>query len=135
MVSKVKSVQANGTWESQHGTLYKFDYEFDNGVAMQANHKTTEHFHKVGTLVEYEVKREGEYGKSGTVQKYDPQTKAGATPYEKTTDVQTQIIRQSSLKVALDFLNVNPNVDQGNFTLEYLKKIAENLTDYVKNGL
>lgn len=67
--SKVKSVQGNGTYESKHGLMYKFDYVFDNDVALQAGHKSENHFN-VGDEVEYEIKRTHEtYGHSGTVSK------------------------------------------------------------------
>lgn len=67
-ISKVKNVQGAGTWESQHGLMFKFDYEFEDGTVMQAMHKSENHFN-VGDEVEYEVKRENEFGKSGKVSK------------------------------------------------------------------
>lgn len=66
--SKVKNVQGAGTWESQHGLMFKFDYEFEDGTVMQAMHKSENHFN-IGDEVEYEVKRENEFGKSGKVSK------------------------------------------------------------------
>ena len=39
-ISKVKSVQPNGTWDSQYGTLYKFEYVMEDGAVVNANHKT-----------------------------------------------------------------------------------------------
>ena len=83
--SKVKSVQASGTWESSYGVMYSFDYEFEDGVVMQANHKTQDGNFKVGEEVEYTIKRENEYGKSGNVSKFQNDAhKAHATnTYEK----------------------------------------------------
>lgn len=68
--SKVKSVQANGTWNSSDGTLfYKFDYEMEDGVSLQAMHKSQNHFNP-GDEVDYEITRTHEtYGNSGKVGK------------------------------------------------------------------
>ena len=68
MISKVKSVQANGTYDSQYGTLYKFDYEMEDGASLSANHKSQTPF-PVGTEVEYEIKGTTEYGNYGKVGK------------------------------------------------------------------
>ena len=67
--SKVKSVQATGSWSSQHGLMYKFEYEFEDGTVMVANHKTETGNFKVGDLVDYEVTKDNEYGKQGKVSK------------------------------------------------------------------
>tara|TARA_R100001480_G_scaffold97051_1_gene101829 strand:+ start:562 stop:954 length:393 start_codon:yes stop_codon:yes gene_type:complete len=66
--SKVKNVQGNGTYESQHGTLFKFDYEFEDGTHLSANHKTQNHF-KIGDTVEYTIKGSNESFSWGTVSK------------------------------------------------------------------
>jgi len=139
VISKVKSVQSDGTFDSKFGLLYKFEYQFEDGVVITANHKTETGAFKVGDDVAYTIKGTNTFGTYGSVSKPESpseyyqgkkyETKAGEA------DVQTQIIRQSSLKVALDFLNVNPNVDQGNFTLKYFLILAEDLTEYVKKGL
>ena len=77
-ISKVKNVQGNGSFENQYGAeqpdgnklLFKFDYEFEDGISMMANHKTNISPFPVGTEVEYEVTRESEqFGKSGKVSK------------------------------------------------------------------
>ena len=66
--SKVKSVQGNGTYESQYGILYKFDYEFEDGTYLSANHKSQNPF-KVGETVEYNVKGNAGGMDYGTVSK------------------------------------------------------------------
>ncbi len=68
--SKVRSVQASGTWNTNDGKLmYRFDYVMEDDVALQANHVSEVHF-KVGDEVDYEVTRTHEtYGKSGKVSK------------------------------------------------------------------
>lgn len=69
-ISKVKNVQGAGTWDSeQYGTLYKFDYEFEDGTTLRAMHKSQKHFN-VGEDAAYEITKDHpEYGKSGKVKK------------------------------------------------------------------
>ena len=84
--TKVKNVQPNETFEGQFGLLYKFKYEFEDGIVLDANHKTADGFFKPGTAVEYEITGENNYGKRGKVklpqlegaQGYAP--KGGTTP-------------------------------------------------------
>lgn len=133
--SKVKSVQQDGTWNSKHDNalMYKHEYEFEDGTKLEASHKTQKPFAE-GVEVEYEITRESDqYGKSGTVKKPQEQSQAGGG--QKSDKVQTYIIRQSSLKVALDFMNVDPNGSQNTFTTTRLKALAEDLTNYVLNGI
>lgn len=66
--SKVKSVQANGTYDSNYGLLYKYEYEFEDGTVLTANHKSQNPF-PVGEEIEYEVKGTNEYGSWGKVSK------------------------------------------------------------------
>ena len=69
--SKVKSVQGAGTWQGNDGTtFYKFDYVFEDGQTLQANHKTSEPMVAVGEMAEYEVTRtHPTYGPAGKVKK------------------------------------------------------------------
>ena len=53
--SKVKAVTGNGTWESNYGLLYKFEYVMEDGQIVNANHKTQDGNFKVGEEVEYEI--------------------------------------------------------------------------------
>ena len=64
-ISKIKNVQSTGTWESKHdgATMYKYEYEFEDGGYVQASHKSQMPFH-IGDEVEYEVTHpEKKYGK------------------------------------------------------------------------
>lgn len=76
--TKVKSVQGNGSFDHEHGAvqadgkklMFRYDYEFEDGTFLQANHKTVPSPFKVGDTVEYEVKSESlQYGKKGRVVK------------------------------------------------------------------
>lgn len=76
-ISKVKTVFANGTFKSQYGVdlgngekgFFKFDYEFEDGTSLAANHKENPAPFKVGDTVEYKVKGSNDYGSYGTVGK------------------------------------------------------------------
>ena len=57
-ISKVKNIQSNGTFESKHGLLYKFKYEFEDGTILNANHKTENSPFALGDEAEYTIKGE-----------------------------------------------------------------------------
>jgi hypothetical protein len=87
--TKVKTVQGAGNFESKYGAeqtdgkklLFTYDYEFEDGTFLQANHKSVPAPFKVGDEVEYEVTRESEqYGKSGKVSRVDMSVYARPTP-------------------------------------------------------
>jgi hypothetical protein len=72
---KIVSIQGNGTWNSQHGMLYSFEYSLLAGAVVSANHKTPASPFKVGDVVEYEIKGTKKDGRSwGSVRK--PQDQA-----------------------------------------------------------
>ena len=84
--SKVKSVTANGTWESKFGLMYKFEYVFEDGQIINANHKTAEGAFAIGTVLEYEITN-AEYN-NGKVSKPQDVQQAGQTstkPYVDNT--------------------------------------------------
>jgi len=77
--STVKSVQGSGTWDSQYGILYSFEYQMEDGTVLKANHKNDSPF-KVGDQVDYEITNENEFGKIGKVKKFNSDAhKAHAT--------------------------------------------------------
>lgn len=126
-LSKVKSVQASGSFENAYGEpqgnpdlpnhgkklLYKFEYAMEDGTIITANHKTNTSPFPSGTEVEYEVKKDDpQYGKSGSVKKPDTgnyQNNAPGTPKGGVGEDlrQLMIVRQSSLKVATEILTHN----------------------------
>ena len=65
--SKVKDVQGAGTWESQHGTLYSFEYNMEDGTVLKANHKSPDAALAAGDEVFYTVTKENNFGKQGKV--------------------------------------------------------------------
>ena len=60
--SKIKSIQANGTWETRDGkTMYQSEVELEDGTTGEVNATTPDRW-QVGDEVQYEVK-DGKYGK------------------------------------------------------------------------
>ena len=53
---KVTSIQGAGTYEGQHGTLYSFDYTFNDETSIRANHKTTAPPFSVGDEVDVTIR-------------------------------------------------------------------------------
>jgi hypothetical protein len=90
-VSKILNIQGSGTWQGTHGLMYQFDYNFEDGTAIQASHKTQNSPFQVGQEALYEVKRETQYGKSGSVKKPESaQYQGGQTNgYKKSSGVYT----------------------------------------------
>ena len=100
--SKVKSVQANGTWEGKFGLMYKFEVVMENGNSGEYSciTKDQEKF-IVGEEVQYEFE-------DGRFPKIKPYYNKGNFPYTKggseNSDRQRLIIRQSTLKTAVEYL-------------------------------
>ena len=84
VASKVKSAQPNGTYDSAHGTLFKFEYEMEDGVVLAANHRSQDGFFKVGEPVEYTIKGNNAYGNYGSVSKPKPAFTPNGGTYKKT---------------------------------------------------
>ncbi len=133
-VSKVKSVQGCGTYDSQYGVLYKYDYELEDGTSLVANHKKAIAL-AVGTDVEYEIKGSNDSGSWGTVQKWTPESHQYASKFSnnstKKENVQELIVRQSCLKVSLEHLTAT----KSEFNKENVTALAEYFKEYVYNGL
>jgi len=85
VASKVKSVQPNGTYDSAHGTLFKFEYEMEDGVVLAANHKSQDGFLKVSESVEYTIKGTNTYGNYGSVSKPKQPYTPNGNSYSKKT--------------------------------------------------
>lgn len=127
MNSNVQSVTGAGTWENPNGVdlgnsktgFYTYEYTFEDGVILKANHKTATPPYPVGTPVDYTVKGENNYGKYGSVGKpkeespdpnpetYHPNKNKPNYGYKETEAdykrKQILIVLQSSLKEALQF--------------------------------
>jgi hypothetical protein len=116
--SKIKSVQANGTWETRDGkTMYQFEIELEDGAAGEVNATTADRW-SVGDEVDYEIK-DGKYGKKLKLSKYSPgfsfgnnsdSTSNSVTRFQD-RDEQRQhlIMNQWAIKTAIDCeMNLTP---------------------------
>ena len=60
--SKVLNVQANGSFDSQYGTFYKFEVDFENGDGGQYSAKTpTQNKFVVGQETTYTIEQKGQF--------------------------------------------------------------------------
>lgn len=77
IASKVKKVDYQGVFNSNYGDLFKYRYEMEDGMVINANHKKQEPI-PIGTEVEYVVKGDTSQGeKYGNVGKPKNGFKAG----------------------------------------------------------
>ena len=99
---KVKRVTANGTWEGKFGMMYKFEIEFENGDCGEYSSKSEQQTKFVeGQEANYEFIG----GKFPKVKPFyaPPQSNGQSVNYKKDDNVQYLIVRQSSLKAAVDY--------------------------------
>lgn len=101
MTTKVTSVQANGTWTANDGTVfYKFNYELD-GKTIAAMHKTAEPVGQAGDEVDYEITAENEYGLRGKVRKPSAAGGYRGGGGQSRAETQEQISRQWAINAAM----------------------------------
>lgn len=101
--SKVVSVQANGTWEGKFGLMYKSEVAFENGDAGEYSSKTREQQKfVVGQEAEYTFTG-GNYPKVKPV--YQQPQNNPSKGFKKDDNIQKMIVKQSSLKAAVEFDN------------------------------
>tara|TARA_R110002110_G_scaffold25909_3_gene95944 strand:- start:3103 stop:3531 length:429 start_codon:yes stop_codon:yes gene_type:complete len=124
--SKVKSVQANGTWEGKFGMMYKFEVEFENEDFGEYSSKTQDQTKFViGQEMEYEY-IDGHFPKVKPVyQKPDFASNGFSGGYKKDDNVQKMIVKQSSLKSAVDYCS------GGNCSTSDVLKVAQEFVDWV----
>lgn len=99
--SKVTQVTSNGTWEGKFGLMYKFEVSFENGDCGEYSGKSQEQTKFVeGQEAEYEY-IDGKFPKVKPV--YAQPSSNGSFGYRKDDNVQELIVRQSSLRSAVEF--------------------------------
>lgn len=81
--SKIKSIQPNGTYQSQNGLMYKFEIELEDGTSGEVSAKTEDRWN-IGDEVEYETTP----SKWGVRMKL---TKAGYADKGSSPDIQKRI--------------------------------------------
>ena len=97
--SKVTNVQSNGTWEGKFGLMYKFEIEMENGDIGEYSSKSKDQDKFVlGQEVDYEFV-------GGNFPKVKPvYQKPGFGGFKEDPNRQKLIIRQSSLRSAVEYL-------------------------------
>lgn len=133
-LSKVKTVQGNGTWDSKYGLLYKFEYLMEDGQVIHANHKTQDGAFNVGETVEYEITN-AQYnnGKVSKPQENDFKGGKKDDSYVKGIEVGHAINNAVNLICAgvdLEFSKSFPTNDEKIY--EYAKRIMQ-ISERLKN--
>jgi|TARA_R110000824_G_scaffold272287_2_gene460794 hypothetical protein len=131
--SKVKSVQASGTWDGQYGLFYKWEVTMENGDCGQYMGKSeTQNKFVIGVEAAYtydtskpdfhKIKPFSDFQATGQNNQFTSKvnSKGGS-------DVQEMIVRQSSLRTAAEFMKNN------NFQVNELLAVAELMVDWVHN--
>ena len=124
--SKVTNVQNNGTWEGKFGLMYKFEVEFENDDCGEYSSKSKDqNKFVIGEEVEYEFIG-GKFPKVKPVyQKPDFASNGFSGGYKKDDNVQKMIVKQSSLKSAVDYCS------GGNCSTSDVLKVAQEFVDWV----
>ncbi len=123
MITKVKSVQGNGTYKD----MFNYMYEFEDGTSLSANHKTQPAPFKQGDEVEYELRGEKNGFRWGAVRrpKDDSEPRKHSNPQDDRSDVGNKIDASWAIKAALQVhQGINPNSGE---SMQILKVTAVNL--------
>ena len=107
-LKKVASIQGAGTYEGQHGTLFSFDYAFEDESTLRANHKTPQSPFKPGDDVDVLVRGSKDGFSWGTVKRPDNPEYANAnstspSSVAKYQDRQDIILNEWSIGRALEW--------------------------------
>ena len=127
--SKVTNVQASGTWDGKFGMMYKFEVEFENGDAGEYSSKSKDQTKFLtGVETDYEY-IDGKFPKVKPVWvQSQQQINTGSNNQSiKPDNVQDMIVKQSSLKAAVEFCNKD-------CTVEHIIANAEVFYDWVMTG-
>ena len=131
--SAVTNVTANGSFDGQYGTLYKFEITFANGdsgeYASKSNPQTK---FSVGVETDYTITdrtfKDRIYYKIAPVMA-QPGATQGFTPKPKDPETGKHIMRMSVLKVAGDL------VINGDIKLHEILSYAQIFENFVNNGV
>ena len=135
-LKKVASIQGAGTYESQHGTLYSFDYHFEDNTTLRANHKSEQSPFKPGDEVDVLVKGSKDGFSWGTVKRPDNPEYANAnstspTSVAKYQDRQDIILNEWAIGRALEWeMNSAPPSE---VNLKDAIALAQKLKSYALN--
>jgi hypothetical protein len=133
--SAVTNVTANGTYNGQYGTLYKFEITFANGDSGEYASKSADQTKfKVGVETDYTITskefKDRIYYKIAPVMAQPGATQQGGfTPKPKDPETDKRITRMSVLKVAGDL------VINGDIKLHEVLSYAQIFEQYVITGM
>jgi hypothetical protein len=130
--SAVTNVTANGTYNGQYGTLYKFEITFANGDSGEYASKSADQTKfKVGVETDYTITskefKDRIYYKIAPVMA-QPGAQGGFTPKPKDPETDKRITRMSVLKVAGDL------VINGDIKLHEILAYAQVFEKFVVDG-
>ena len=123
--TKIKSIQANGTWDGQYGTMYQFEVELEDGTVGEANSKSQTPPYSQGSTVWYDVKAETKYGKKLKITTSNPnahqQKPSSFAP--QSSDTQMRIENSWAVQTAIQVYGAIP---QTGYDLKtYLDRVNE----------
>jgi hypothetical protein len=123
--AKVVSVKGDGTFND----LYKFDVELDNGDNAKMYKKTPQHWLEEGQEINYTINEKGTL--KVIREGWDHKTLSngsggGSSNFKKDNSVQEYIIKQSSLKCAVDVC-----ISQGLHSTEDILSRADAFKEWV----
>lgn len=119
--SKILSVQSNGTYQPNGGDLlFKFEYQFEDGTCLVANHKTEQCPFNIGDTAEYEVRGSNHKGTWGAVRK------AGQSNYTPSNGNTTgeRIDRSWAIKTAVQSLGPMPRPGSAESVKVYMREVC-----------
>lgn len=132
------ALQSNGTWESQHGTLYQFEVQITmpdgSKITGECNSKSQEPPYAEGEQVWYEVTRETQYGKKLKVRNSPPYEGRPQGGGQMSSAVQDKIGNQWAIRDAIQVLiSRGDEVTYLNIsdTARELCKMRDNLAQYM----
>lgn len=139
-LTKIQSIQGNGTWQNGHNeTMYSWALELADGTIGKANTKTPQPWYEVGTEVAYQVKHEHpQHGKSlkierpnfvGYQQGSRPSTAGKNSPETVNRILSCWAITEAVNLIAAEASNGQPSTDltSSGSTLREIKNRATSL--------
>jgi len=130
--SKVTRVTGNGTWDSQYGTMFKFEVEFANNDIGDYNSKSKEQTNFViGQEVTYDISSKEYQGRTFyTIKPVKAQQFSSSASFgAKDPETSKKIARMSVLKCTTDL------VISGHVKFDLLFEYAKMLEAYVESGV
>lgn len=127
--SKVTKVTGNGTWDSQYGTMYRFEVEFENGDNGDYNSKSKDQQNFiVGQEALYELTSKEHQGRTFYTVKPAKPLPPPAAGKQYDPETSKKITRMSVLKCATD-LAVNEKI-----RLDTIFEWCQMMEKYVETG-